>query len=93
MHDPDVLPHFYEAGDLDKLFDKAEAPAEMDCAPTGECICSRPECRVCFPSKEYSFGPAIVNSETWLVTGHGGSLPRKINSVLGASSPGGFQGQ
>ena len=88
-----MLPHLYEAGDMDKLFEKAVAPDEMDCAPTGKCICSRPEGRVCFPPKEYSFGPAIVNSEAWLVAGYGGSLPRQINSVLGASSPGGFQGQ
>ena len=88
-----MLPHHYEAGDIDKLFDKAIAPDELDCAPTGECICSRPECRVCFPVKNYGFGPAIVNSEAWLVTGHDKSLPRQINSVLGALSPGGFQGQ
>ena len=93
MHDPDVLPHYYEAGDIDKLFDKAIAPDELDCAPTGECICSRPECRVCFPTKNYGFIPAIVNSEAWLADGHDGSLPRQINSVLGALSPGGFQGQ
>ena len=61
MYDPDVLPHFYEAGDLDELFDKAVAPVEMECAPTGKCIWSLPSCRVCFPSKEYSFGPAIFN--------------------------------
>ena len=90
-HDPDV-PHLYETDDMDKLFEQAVAPDEMDCAPTGKWFCSRHECRVCFPSK-YEFGPATTNSEAWFVTGHGRSLPRQQNSVLGASLPGEFQGQ
>ena len=44
-HDPDVLPHLYETDDMNKFFEKAIAPAELDCASTGRCICSRPECR------------------------------------------------
>ena len=92
-HDPDVLLHLYNASDMDKLFERATAPPEMDCAPTGRCICSRPECGVCFPPRGHEFGPAVTNSETWLVAGRGGSLPRRQNSVLGASSPGGSQGQ
>ena len=62
-HDPDALPHLYETDDMNELFEKAIAPDEMDCSPTGKCICSHPECRVCFPSKEYEFGPAITKSE------------------------------
>ena len=93
MYDPDVLPHLYEAGDRDKLFEKATVPAEMDCAPTGRCICSRPECGICFPPRGPEFGPAVTNSEAWLVAGRGGTLSRRQNSGLGASSPGGFQEQ
>ena len=78
---------------MDKVFEKAIASAEMDCAPTGRCICSRPKCRICFPPGGHELGPAVTNSEDWLVTGHGGSLPRRQNSVLGASIPGRFQGQ
>ena len=92
-HNPDALPHLYETDYMNKLFEKAVAPAEMDCAPTGQCICSRPECRTWCPPKEYELGPAINSSEAWLVTGHGGSLPRRQNSVLGASRPREFRGQ
>ena len=34
------------------------------------------------------FGPAVVNSEAWLVAGRGGAIPRRI-----AMRPCGFQGQ
>ena len=32
MHDPDVLPHMYEQKDLEKIFQRAEAPDKLDCA-------------------------------------------------------------
>ena len=92
-HDPDGLPHLYETDDMDKLFENAIAPDEMDCAPTGRCIRSRPKCRICLPPRGHELRPAVTNSEAWLVTGNGGSLPRRQNSVSGASSPEGFQGQ
>jgi hypothetical protein len=66
MHDPAVLPHMYLPSDLDELFEKAVAPKELDCAPSGVCICSRPECPACFPPPAPEFGPAVVNSEAWL---------------------------
>ena len=66
MHDPAVLPHMYLDKDLDQLFEKAVAPPELDCAPTGSCICSRPECPVCFPPRAPEFGPAVVDSECWI---------------------------
>ena len=52
---------------MSKTFETAVAPAELDCAPTGKCICSRPECRKCFPPRPDEFGPPIVNSEAWIV--------------------------
>ena len=73
-HDPDVLPHLYETDDMDKLVEKAIAPAEMDCAPTGRCICSLPECGILFPPRWHELGPAVTNSEAWLVARRGGSL-------------------
>ena len=68
MHDSDVLPHMYDQVEMDRIFEKAEAPAELDCAPTGGCICSRPECGECFPPPLPEFGPPVVNAETWLVS-------------------------
>ena len=67
MHDPDILPHMYDIEEMSKTFETAVAPAELDCAPTGKCICSRPECRKCFPPRPDEFGPPIVNSEAWIV--------------------------
>ena len=67
MHDPDILPHMYDAEQMSKTCEIATAPVELDCAPTGQCICSRPECRKCFPPRIGEFGPPIVNSEAWIV--------------------------
>jgi len=69
MHDPAVLPHMYLPNDIEEFFEKAVAPDELDCAPTGACICSRPECKVCFPPPAPEFGPAVVNAEAWIVAG------------------------
>ena len=66
MHDPLVLPHMYADGDMEGLFEKAIAPREPDCAPSGACICSRPDCEICFPPPAPEFGPPIVDSEAWL---------------------------
>ena len=67
-HDPDVLPHMYEEVDRDRIFEKAVAPDELDCAPTGRCICSRPECAICFPPRAPEFGPPVINAEAWWST-------------------------
>ena len=68
MHDPDVLPHMYVHRDLDLISQRAEAPDELGCAPTGRCICSRPECGDCFPGLAPEFGPPITNAEAWLMS-------------------------
>ena len=34
-HDPDVLPHIYDDEELDNIFERVIAPAEMDCALSG----------------------------------------------------------
>ena len=60
-HDPDVLSHMYDIGDMNTTFEVATAPAE--------CICSRPGCRICFPPRVSEFGPPVTNSEVWLVAG------------------------
>ena len=78
MHDPAVLPHMYLPNDLDDFFEKAVAPKELDCAPTGACICSRPECKVCFPPPAPEFGPAVENSEAWIVAGRPARCPRSL---------------
>ena len=80
-HDPDVLPHMYDQTERDRIFDKAVAPPEMDCAPTGVCICSKPECRSCFPFQKPEFGPPIVNAEAWLVAGRLARCPRRLTRV------------
>ena len=74
MHDPCVLPHMYDEVERDRIFEKAVAPAELDCAPTGGCICSRPECSDCFPPPLSEFGPPVVNAETWMIDGGTPSL-------------------
>ena len=66
MHDPMVLPHMYADGDMEGLFGKAVAAPELDCEPSGACICSRPHCGICFPPPAPEFGPAVVDSEAWL---------------------------
>ena len=78
MHDPCVLPHMYDEVERDRIFEKAVAPAELDCAPTGGCICSRPECIECFPSPLPEFGPPVVNAETWMIDGGTARRPRRL---------------
>ena len=75
-HDPDVLPHMYDQTERDRIFDKAVAPPEVNCAPVGACICYRPECRLCFPLPLPEFSPPITNAEAWLVDRT--ELPRKL---------------
>ena len=77
MHDPRVLPHMYNEADMNKTFEKAIAPKEADCAPSGKCICGRPECRVCFPPIPPEIGPPLPLSEVRVVT----SLPRLARSM------------
>ena len=67
MHDPDILPQMYDAHEMSKTFEIAVAPAELDFAQTGQCTCSRPECRVCFPPPMPEFGPPVTNSEAWII--------------------------
>ena len=84
MHDPDVLSHTYEQKDLEKIFQPAEAPDELDRAPTGRCICSSPECGDCFPGMAPEFGPPITNAEAGIMS------PAETNGaevVLQWSSP------
>ena len=69
MHDPDILPHMYDAKEMSKTFEIAVAPAELDCDPTGQCTCSRPECRACYPPPMSEFGPPVTNSEAWNMIG------------------------
>ena len=78
MHDPAVLPHMYLPNDIEEFFEKAVAPDELDCAPTGACICSRPECKVCFPPPAPEFGPAVENSEAWIFAGRLARCPRRL---------------
>ena len=77
MHDPDVLPHMYNVNDMNETFEKAIAPKEADCAPSGRCICGRPECHTCFPPQPPEIGPLLPPSEVWIVT----SLPRLARSM------------
>ena len=70
VHDPDVLPHMYDPEEMARTFEVAAAPSELDCAPTGRCICSRPTCRECIPPRSDEFGPPITNSEAWIVDKH-----------------------
>ena len=65
-HDPAVLPHEYNDEDLEKLFKKAEVPAEVD-ASSLNCICSRPECKRCFPPRAQEFMPPVSGAEAWAV--------------------------
>ena len=65
-HDPAVLPHEYNDEDLEKLFKKAEVPAEVD-ASSLNCICSRPECKRCFPPRAREFMPPVSGAEAWAV--------------------------
>ena len=67
MHDLEIMPHMYDSKEMSKTFEMAVAPAELDRAPTGQCICSRPECRVCFPPPMTEFGPPVTNSEAWII--------------------------
>ena len=83
MHDPDVLPHLYEGAGIDAIFEKATAPAELDCAPTGRCICSRLECGICFPPRGSEVDPVVEKSEAWLAELHctgGPARPRVQHS-------------
>ena len=57
----------YVQKDLDLIFQRAEAPDELDCARTGRCMCSRPGCGDCFPGLAPEFGPPITNAEAWLM--------------------------
>ena len=84
-HDPDVLPHDYDEEERDRIFEKAVAPVEHDCAPTSRCICSRPECATCFPPRASELGPPVINAEAWivassplLVAGRSARCPRRL---------------
>ena len=64
----------YDDEELNKIVERAIPLAELDCAPTGRCICSRPACSLCRPacslcflSRVPEFGPPATNSEAWLV--------------------------
>ena len=65
MRDPDILPHMYDTNEMSKTFEISVAPAELDCALTLQCMCSRPKCRVCFPPPMSEFGPPVTNSEAF----------------------------
>ena len=86
MHDPDILPHMYDPEKMSKTFEIATAPVELDCAPTGECICSRPECRKCFPPRIGDFDPPIINSEAWIVDRHESEKECEFNEVASSQS-------
>ena len=47
-HDPDILPHNYDDGDIDGLFPRAISPEDPDGVPTDQSICCRPSCLRCF---------------------------------------------
>ena len=87
MHDPDVLPHMYDQREMDRIFEKAEAPAELDCAPSGTCICSRPECGECFPPPAAEFGPPVANAEAWMFS------TSKPSTLAPRASPAGSSGE
>ena len=86
MHDPDVLPHMYDPEEMAKTFEVATAPIELDCAPTGRCICSRPTCQKCFPPLPAEFGPPIVNSEAWIVDRHESEKGCEFGEVASSQS-------
>ena len=65
-HDPDVLPHAYSDKDLNELFTKAIVPPDDGIALHDRCICSRPECRRCFPPPAPEFGPPVGPAEAWV---------------------------
>ena len=66
-HDPDVLPHDYSSNDMDEIFTKAVVPDDDECAPVSACMCSRPDCRQCFPPRPQEFGAAAGFQEAWMV--------------------------
>lgn len=86
MHDPDVLPHMYDPEEMSKTFEVATAPDELDCAPTGRCICSRPTCRECFPLRPAEFGPPIGNSEAWIIDRHEIEKGREFDEIVSSQS-------
>ena len=61
-HDPTVLPHEFDEKEMDLWFPKATAPLLDDEGRPPSCICSRPECRECFPPV-LDHGEA--NAESW----------------------------
>ena len=66
-HDPDVLPHMYDEDDMNDIFLRAVVPDDGDSASATRCMCSRPECGVCFPKVRSEFGSIDEFAEAWLV--------------------------
>ena len=61
-HDVTYLPHEFPDEEIERLFPAATVPAQGDERLDKECICSRPECRKCFPSES----PVYVDGlEAW----------------------------
>ena len=71
QHDPTILPHMHSAEEIEELFPRASATSDAstdgECRAQGECMCSRPECRSCFPVWEPFISEPPRPSEAWMV--------------------------
>jgi hypothetical protein len=65
-HDPDVLPHAYSEDDMDQIFLRAVVPDDGDSSSAVKCMCSRPECGVCFPKAKPEFSTINEYAEAWI---------------------------
>ena len=61
-HDCAYLPHEFPAPEIERLFPIASAPKHDDGTSGTQCICSKPECLKCFPSKSSVY---VDGLEAW----------------------------
>ena len=77
MHDPSFLPHDFLSEDIERMFPKAEAPPDLDFSSYCQCMCCRPECRICFPVQVDEFKQVSSHAEAWIVNGESSKWPRR----------------
>jgi hypothetical protein len=51
---------------MNEIFLRAVVPDDGDSASATRCMCSRPECEVCFPKVKSEFGTVGEYTEAWL---------------------------
>ena len=57
----------YDEADMDDMLLRAVVPDDGDSASSTQCICSRPDCEVCFPKVKSEFSNINEYSEAWLL--------------------------